>query len=261
LTPSRRAAWLMLSRARLLRGLDVGFFPEAQGGIEVEISATLDVIGGNGHELGPARHGRRGIDATVVPSFGRIEFGLQFANPDFLARILGGEANRDIAQFAYIPGKRVGQQTLQGCGIKAKLRKIGLCRVDGPKVLQQQDAVLAEVAQWRNGDGEHGKAVIQVGAEAAFANFLFQVAIGCRDHARRGVACGCFANALELAVLQHPQQLGLQVEWKLADFVEEQRAVRRFLEIAGPLAAGPGERSLAWPKSVASTRLGISRRS
>jgi hypothetical protein len=50
-----------------------------------------------------------------------------------------------------------------------------------------------------------------------------------------------FADALKFAVFKHAQELRLQVEGKLADFVEEQRAVRGILEIAGARAAGAGE--------------------
>ena len=40
------------------------------------------------------------------------------------------------------------------------------------------------------------------------------------------------ADALVFAVLQHAQQLGLQLERQLADLVQEQRAVRGILEVA-----------------------------
>jgi len=66
--------------------------------------------------------------------------------------------------------------------------------------------------------------VIQVGAEAPAPYFLAQVAVGGGDHARVGNALLRLADALEFAVLEHAQQLGLQLQRQFADLVQEQRA-------------------------------------
>ena len=58
-------------------------------------------------------------------------------------------------------------------------------------------------------------------------------------------------DALELAVLEHPQQLGLQVERQLADLVEEQRAAVRDLEPTFPHPGRAGERALLVPEQLA----------
>ena len=52
------------------------------------------------------------------------------------------------------------------------------------------------------------------------------------------------ADALELAVLEHAQQLRLQVDVELADLVEEDGAAVRLLEAAVMLSDGAGERAL-----------------
>jgi hypothetical protein len=52
------------------------------------------------------------------------------------------------------------------------------------------------------------------------------------------------ADALELAVLEHAQELRLQLQRQLADLVQEQRAFLGVLEIAGLVGAGAGERAL-----------------
>ena len=51
------------------------------------------------------------------------------------------------------------------------------------------------------------------------------------------------ADALELALLQHAQQLHLQRRAHRPDFVEEERAAVRLLEPALPVADGAGERA------------------
>ena len=50
-------------------------------------------------------------------------------------------------------------------------------------------------------------------------------------------------DALELAFLQDPQQLGLQFQRQIADLVEEQRPAVRQLEPALPRRDGAGERA------------------
>ncbi len=49
------------------------------------------------------------------------------------------------------------------------------------------------------------------------------------------------AEALDFAFLQHAQQLGLQAERHLGDFVEQQRAALRLLELAGVRGVRAGE--------------------
>ena len=49
------------------------------------------------------------------------------------------------------------------------------------------------------------------------------------------------ADAVELAVLEHAQQLHLRGGRHVADLVEEQRAAVGLLEAAGALAIGAGE--------------------
>ena len=51
------------------------------------------------------------------------------------------------------------------------------------------------------------------------------------------------AEALELPLLQHPQQLGLGARRQLADLVEQQHAAGRALDEAGPRLRGARERA------------------
>ena len=59
------------------------------------------------------------------------------------------------------------------------------------------------------------------------------VAVGGGDHAHVDAARRRAADAQHLALLQHAQQLGLEVGADLADLVEEQRAAVGALEAAG----------------------------
>ena len=116
--------------------------------------------------------------------------------------------------------------------------------VERGEVLQQAALVLAQVAQRRHGHGEHAQPVVEVGPEAAGPDLLLEVAVGGGQHPRLAQARGGLAHALELAVFQHAQELGLQLQRQLADLVEEQGAVARILEVAGAVGVGAGERAL-----------------
>ena len=70
----------------------------------------------------------------------------------------------------------------------------------------------------------------QVLTELAAAGQLAQFAVGRRDDTRIGAAHLGLTEPVVLAVLQHAQELGLQVQRHLADFIQEQRAVAGFLE-------------------------------
>ncbi|MNV48309.1 hypothetical protein D3C71_1402080 [compost metagenome] len=59
------------------------------------------------------------------------------------------------------------------------------------------------------------------------------------------------AQALQLAALQHAQQLGLHRQRQLADFIEKQRAAIGALELALALADGAGEGAAHMAKQLA----------
>jgi hypothetical protein len=76
--------------------------------------------------------------------------------------------------------------------------------------LRQQRYVFAALAQRRDYDAVYVQAVKQVLAELAFAHHLFQVAVGGGHDAHVHLAHLVAADRRELALLQHPQQLGLE---------------------------------------------------
>src|SRR6185436_11227081 len=78
------------------------------------------------------------------------------------------------------------------------------------------------------------EAIEQVFTKSSFLRLAFEVAIGRGNHADVHPARRGTAHRLELAFLQYAQQLALQVERQLADFIEKNRA-----------AVGEGEASVA----------------
>ncbi|MNT08011.1 hypothetical protein D3C72_1427370 [compost metagenome] len=83
--------------------------------------------------------------------------------------------------------------------------------------------------------------MIEVGPELPLDHSLLQIPVGGRQDAHIDLERGVVTDALQIAVLQHPQQLGLQRQRELADLVEKQGALVRQLELACPVVNGAGE--------------------
>ena len=88
------------------------------------------------------------------------------------------------------------------------------------------------LAQRRHADGHHAQPVIQILAELLLRHQRAQVAIGGRDHAHAHANDLLAAHAVELALLQHAQQLGLRGAVQVAHFVQKDGAAVGQLELA-----------------------------
>src|SRR4051812_14492749 len=108
-------------------------------------------------------------------------------------------------------------------------------------MLGEQRNVLAPFAQGHRLDRKHVEPEIEVLAKTSALNLLLEVAIGRGDDADVDRAGALLADAFEIAFLQYAQQLALQFERDLADFVEEQRAAIGELEPADAVARRAGE--------------------
>ena len=82
-------------------------------------------------------------------------------------------------------------------------------------------------------DVEDPEAVEQVLAKVAALDGFAQVAVGGGDDPDVRLQEARPAEPLELALLQHPQELRLRGQAHLADLVEEQHAARRELHLTG----------------------------
>ena len=100
-------------------------------------------------------------------------------------------------------------------------------------MIDQQPDVVAPLAQRRDLDVHDVEAVKQILAELVRRHAIDQPTVGRGDDANvdaRRAAIG--ADALNLAVLEKPQQQRLHLQAHLADFVHEDRAAMRLLEPA-----------------------------
>ena len=95
--------------------------------------------------------------------------------------------------------------------------------------------VVGSLSEGRYRDREDVQAVVEIVAEALRSNHFAEITVGRGDHAHVDLERTCPADTLELVLLQHAEELGLQLQGDLADLVEEQRATVRELEPSDPL--------------------------
>ena len=101
-------------------------------------------------------------------------------------------------------------------------------------MLDQERNVARPSAQRRHGDGEDVEPVVEILAELALGDESFQIAVGGGDQAHVHFDRLDTAHAFELTLLQNPQQLDMDVEGKVAHFVEKQGAAVSQLEATRP---------------------------
>ena len=110
-------------------------------------------------------------------------------------------------------------------------------------MLHEQRDVFPAIAQRRQLDLNDIQPIVEILAEAAVLDHLRQIGVGRGDDSHVHFDRLAVADALELALLQHPQQLHLQRHRHRPDFVEEQRALIRLLEPTLTRADRAGERA------------------
>src|ERR1043165_206183 len=109
---------------------------------------------------------------------------------------------------------------------------------------REQQYVLAPLAQRRRTELHHVEPVIEILAEYAFLNGTDDVAIRGCDHPHVHLQLLVAPDARESAVLEEAQQLGLKRPAHVADLIEEDRALMRFLHATRLLFDRAGERAL-----------------
>ena len=110
-------------------------------------------------------------------------------------------------------------------------------------MLAEQRDVRAPLAQRRDVDADHVETEVEVLAEASIGDGLGQARVGRRQDPRIDADRPPRAEPAVLAVLEHVQELRLEVRAHLADLVEQDRALMGQLELAGFVAQGAGERA------------------
>ena len=105
----------------------------------------------------------------------------------------------------------------------------------------QDGNVAGALAERRREDGEDLEPVVEIAAELLLGDHLGEIAVGGGDEADIDGDGPVAAETLDLFLLQGAQELGLQVERNLADFVEKERALVGEFQAADLARDGPRE--------------------
>jgi len=106
----------------------------------------------------------------------------------------------------------------------------------------QQRYVFWPLAQRRDSDGKYVETIIEITAKLFVGDHFFQITVGCDHQADIHTLSSRASQALKLLLLQHAQQLGLQLQRDVTHLVQEQRAAVRQLKAADAPLDGTGER-------------------
>ena len=104
--------------------------------------------------------------------------------------------------------------------------------------------------RWQR-DLEAAQSVVQVFPQRAFGQHRTRVEVGGSQEANGDLDWPLRAHRPHLAVVEHPQQLGLVGQGKRFELVEEEDAGIGLHEQAGVVPVGPGERAAAMSEELA----------
>ena len=145
-----------------------------------------------------------------------------------------------LASSRTLPGHELARQRRER--LVGEVRRMARPQPRG-EVSDQVGNVAEPLAQRRHLDRKHVQPEVEVFAERARRHRILEPAVGGRERPDVDMLAPLGADALDLAALEHPQQLGLGLELQVADLVEEQRAAVGQLEAPDAPIGGAGERA------------------
>src|SRR5262245_18466570 len=116
--------------------------------------------------------------------------------------------------------------------------------------------IFAALAQRRHRERKNIEAIVEILAKRALVDHSEQIAVCCRYQADISAQRARGAQALEGVLLQHPQELGLQLEGEIPYFVQEERAPVGQFKAPETLREGPREGTFFVPEEFAFEQAG-----
>src|SRR5262245_22079977 len=148
-----------------------------------------------------------------------------------------------MLELPNVAGPQIRAERVERAGREALDDLAGGGCVLARKVLRQQRHIVAALAQRGDDDGDAVETVIEILAEQSLLDALAQIAVRRGDEANIDGNRLVAADASQHAILEHPQELGLQRTRQLGYLVQEAGAALRRLEQATPGGDGARERS------------------
>ena len=152
-----------------------------------------------------------------------------------------------VTQLTNITWPAVGEQTLN-CLRRKPHWSAG--EFDGEPAGKRKDVVLS-LGERRHNQFNDIDAVVEIITKAAFEHLLAQIAVGSRYQPGIDLERRITADRRDLARFERPEQLGLQMERQLADFIKEECAAICCSKVPFPNLAGPCEGPLGVTEQLA----------
>jgi hypothetical protein len=149
-----------------------------------------------------------------------------------------------------MPSSRISGQQLERGGLDPVHRVHAAVADPGEEMRGEQGQILAPLAQRRDLDHQDGQAEEEVLAHPGVPH-RDERSIGGGNGAHVDAPAVEPADGPHVAVLQHAQQLRLDLEGQLADFVEEEAPAVRGHEQPRVIGEGPRKRAAAVPEQLA----------
>ena len=119
------------------------------------------------------------------------------------------------------------------------------------KTLSQRQYLILSLAQWWQLDMQCIDAVIEVFAECSLLHHLRYVFVCCTNQTNIDWSLFSITHAGHSPILQYTQKFGLQVQWYVANLVEEQRTTIGLFELANLVGMSIGKSSFYMSKEFA----------
>ena len=170
---------------------------------------------------------------------------------DEVSRCRDARAGDDILQFAHIARPAVSQQY----GLRPPRQPENILSISGVVFLQeklhQQRYIFQPLGQRGNADLYGAQPVKQIFAKASRQHLRAQIPVCSGDQPNVDVPYFGRPDSLNLAVLNHAQQLRLHRHGSFSHFVQEHGSAVGILEQARPRVRGPGKCPAHVPEELA----------
>src|SRR5882724_3095838 len=176
---------------------------------------------------------RAGVRHRTLDRISAVTRRLESLEPDDLRRRERDAARDRVLELTHVAGPRLLFEVPDELGreLDHVAQPVTLAVLARELAREQRDVPLP-LAQWWDDQIDHVEPIVEVLAEPSGLDLLREIAMRRRDHAYIDLLDLRRTEWLDLAFLEHAQELGLQRQRELADFVDEQRAAVGLHEVA-----------------------------
>jgi hypothetical protein len=154
-----------------------------------------------------------------------------------------GEPSHFVGELADVAGPTIEHEILHRFFGQAQVALVHLLRILLQVVAGERRDFDTPLAKRRNVQTHDIEPIVQILTEAALRDQRIDVCVGSRHNADVDALRMRFTNGMDFARFEETQQLRLDIERALADFIEKQRAARRRADDSLEVLRRSGERT------------------